>query len=290
MRGYDMGQFRPERRGAAESTRRLRTVPPRAARPDWDRARHARSFDGHDLHWRGTQSWRAPLIAALVVAAVTVGLAAAVAAGVKGRWGAAEPSATATAPAVMHLSPPPATPTVAIQSPDLAPAGVATVSPAQMATPVDGGTPAAGISRLVIPSIGVDAPVVVMGLDENQVMEDPTTPEAVAWYDFTSRPGETGNAVFSGHLDFAGVGPAVFWRLRDVQEGDDVDVVMDSGTVYRYRVVSKVLYREATAPVAEIIGPTPVETVTLITCGGEFNYSTGRYDDRLIVRAERVPA
>src|SRR5690606_22401004 len=55
----------------------------------------------------------------------------------------------------------------------------------------------AGIARFVIPDLGVDAPVVVKGLDAHRVMEAPEQPHEVAWYHFTSFPGRPGNAVFS---------------------------------------------------------------------------------------------
>jgi len=42
------------------------------------------------------------------------------------------------------------------------------------------------------------------------------------------------------------------------------------------------------APVQDIVGPTPNEVVTLITCEGTFNTRTREYDKRLIIRAERV--
>ena len=35
-------------------------------------------------------------------------------------------------------------------------------------------------------------------------------------------------------------------------------------------------------------GPTPKESVTLITCGGTFSSATHQYDKRLVVRAERI--
>jgi hypothetical protein len=73
--------------------------------------------------------------------------------------------------------------------------------------------------RLVIPRMGIDAPVTVKGLDPNVVMQDPNGPEDVAWYDFTARPGHDGNAVFSGHPDYHDYGPAVFARPREVAAG-----------------------------------------------------------------------
>src|SRR3972149_11086899 len=72
----------------------------------------------------------------------------------------------------------------------------------------------ARVARLVIPRIGVDAPVVTMGVDGNGVMQSPKGPEEVGWYDFTAQPGFGGNAVFGGHGDFHDYGPAGFWGLR----------------------------------------------------------------------------
>ena len=72
--------------------------------------------------------------------------------------------------------------------------------------------PAARIA-VVIPWLGVQAPVEKKGIDSRNQMEAPDRPFDVAWYPFTARPGSGGNAVFAGHKDFAGIGPAVFWKL-----------------------------------------------------------------------------
>src|SRR3990172_6165293 len=46
----------------------------------------------------------------------------------------------------------------------------------------------APIARLAIPRFEVDAPVVVLGVDANGVMEAPDGPQDLASYDFTSKP------------------------------------------------------------------------------------------------------
>ena len=166
-----------------------------------------------------------------------------------------------------------------------------TQTPVPEATPVPTPPPStAPIARLQIPRIGVDAPVIVLGVDRDGVMESPSKPMDVAWYDFSSRPGFQGNAVFAGHVDYAGYGPAVFWRLRDVQAEDEVRVLLSDGTSYTYRVISATSYAADSAPLEEIVGPTPNEVITLITCVGTFDTRTREYDRRLVVRAERVPA
>ena len=43
------------------------------------------------------------------------------------------------------------------------------------------------------------------------------------------------------------------------------------------------------APLDEIVGPTGRDTLTLITCGGTFDFANGRYLQRTVVRADRVP-
>jgi LPXTG-site transpeptidase (sortase) family protein len=146
----------------------------------------------------------------------------------------------------------------------------------------------APIERLVIPSAEIDAPVVVKGIDENDVMESPDNAYDTVWYDFSGHPGSDGNAVFSGHVDYIRVGKAVFWNLKDLEPGDIIEVRLTDGNVYKYAVNFKQQYDAATAPVEEIVGKTDKQTVTLITCSGTFNSGTSQYDKRLVVRAERI--
>ncbi|MEZ4505001.1 MAG: hypothetical protein R2848_03815 [Thermomicrobiales bacterium] len=42
------------------------------------------------------------------------------------------------------------------------------------------------------------------------------------------------------------------------------------------------------APLDKIVGPTDNESLTIITCGGPFDYTNGVYLERTIVRAHRV--
>lgn len=156
-------------------------------------------------------------------------------------------------------------------------------------TPTGAPPSEAPIERLLIPAIGVDAVVVVMGIDANGVMQSPSNAWDVGWYDFSARPGFGGNAVFSGHVDYHDVGAAVFWDLSDLQEGDLIKVHLQDGTEYSYAVTALNSFEADAAPVAEIVGPTPEEVVTLITCGGTFDSTVRQYSHRVVVRAQRVP-
>ncbi len=168
----------------------------------------------------------------------------------------------------------------------------------QFSTPTPGPSPTptsqfppgskAPITRLVIEGAKIDAPIVEKGVNEEGVMQAPDNAYDVAWYDFSAHPGFGSNAVFAAHVDYIHVGPAVFWNLKDVEEGDIVRVRLADGTEYKYAVTFKKQFDAATAPVNDIVGSTPKETVTLITCGGTFNSASHQYDKRLVVRAERI--
>jgi LPXTG-site transpeptidase (sortase) family protein len=157
-------------------------------------------------------------------------------------------------------------------------------APTATATPTPSNAP---VARLRIAKIGVDANIVLLGIDKDGYMEAPKEPLDVGWYGFSAHPGFGGNAVFAGHVDSARIGPAIFWRLRQVAEGDTIDVMLADGTTYSYRVTSARSFSSNEAPVEEIIGPTDRDSVTIITCDGTFNTRSHEYDRRLVVRAER---
>ncbi len=140
--------------------------------------------------------------------------------------------------------------------------------------------------KLVIEKLGVQAGVETKGIDSHNVMESPDHPNSVAWYRFTAQPGSGGNAVFSGHLDYWGVGPAVFWRLRDLQAGDSIDVVSGESTEVRYKLTQTWSYVTSTMPMQTVLAPSKEDQITLITCAGSFH--NGGYDHRLVVRAVKA--
>lgn len=158
--------------------------------------------------------------------------------------------------------------------------------------PTESGPPPsdAPIASLAIPRFGIDAPVQVKGVDANNVMEPPDGPRNVAWYEFSSKPGRPGNAVFSGHVDYVNYGEAVFWHLKDLTASDTIEVHLEDQTVYKYAVqaVQSVPAEPTEEQLRAIVGPSTKDVITLITCGGTWNPETHQYDHRTVVRAIRV--
>ena len=142
------------------------------------------------------------------------------------------------------------------------------------------------IARVRIGKIGVDAAIETKAIDKNGVMESPSGPDTVAWYGFSSKPGLGGNAVLSGHVDYIRKGPAVFWDLKKLIDGDTIDVGLDDGTVISYAVSAVQSYAADEVPMDQVLAQTSTDSLTLITCGGAF--TGGKYTHRLVLRATRT--
>jgi hypothetical protein len=145
---------------------------------------------------------------------------------------------------------------------------------------------------IAIPDASVDAEV-----ERNQIVDgvmlDPSGPWVVSWYQETGLLGEVSNAVMSGHVDYWDVGPAVFWTVGNLPEGAPMMVRGENGATYTYEVEWIRTYDvSGLTPevITEIVGPTDYRALTLITCGGDFDYDRGEYLSRTIIRGRLVDA
>jgi LPXTG-site transpeptidase (sortase) family protein len=157
--------------------------------------------------------------------------------------------------------------------------------------------------RLVITKFGVSAPLTLKTVGLDGVMPNPDGPDDSAFYDFSAwpgkggSPGKGGNAIFSGHVDSGqkackngSVPPpcqAVFWDLNNLRLGDEIEIHL-SGVVHKYRVTSNQPINAANGPWDQIVSSTAEESLTLITCGGDFNRETREYNNRQVVTAVRI--
>jgi sortase A len=147
-------------------------------------------------------------------------------------------------------------------------------------------------SRIVIPSIGVDSPVVEVGWvvverDGQLITEWAVADYAVGFHQGSAYPGNPGNTVLSGHHNIRG---KVFRYLVNVEVGDEI-VLYAEDRPYHYRVESKQILPEKYASAeqrtenAQLIGYFPDERLTLITC---WPYTTNTH--RVVVIARPVSA
>lgn len=164
--------------------------------------------------------------------------------------------------------------------------------------------PGTNFATIRIPTLGVDARVGARTVGRDAIMPAPGGPADVVWYDLGlwegmgGSPGGGQNAVFSGHVDYADPvpyanvsyrGQAVFSQLHLLSQGDIIELDY-RGQTLRYKVEWR---RQLTAggntDWASIWSSnTGKDAITLYTCGGDFNFQTREYQDRVIVRAVRI--
>ena len=137
--------------------------------------------------------------------------------------------------------------------------------------------------RLVIPRIAVDARIEARGLDPNRNLDVPVDYRDVAWYNLGPAPGQPGNAILNGHVNWW-TGSAVFTRLSELRQGDRIAVVRGDGSTLTFRVTKSSVVL-ATARVASLFAPSPAAGLTLITCSGQWDAGLGSDTHRLLVSA-----
>lgn len=143
-------------------------------------------------------------------------------------------------------------------------------------------------SRIVIPTINLDAPVMPVSLQMSEVdgqavavWEVPAT-YAAGWHETSATLGLPGNTVLNGHNTTNG---EVFRDLYLLEPGALVSLYAGQ-TPYMYRVEEVLILPEAGQPLevrlenARFIMPTDDERVTLVTC-----HPYGSVSNRLVVIA-----
>ena len=145
---------------------------------------------------------------------------------------------------------------------------------------------------LKIDKLGITrARILPMGVNASGELATPNNIFDVGWYEASGKPGFGGTMIIDGHNG----GPhvlGVFKNLPDLVEGDIITVERGDGLVFNYRVVENeaVALADADAYMAVAArSPEPgVESVTLISCTGEWSQQQGTYLSRQFTRAVLV--
>jgi hypothetical protein len=141
--------------------------------------------------------------------------------------------------------------------------------------------------RVLIPAIGMDAPLSPMGLAGDGTLEVPpiTQPQLAGWFREGPTPGEAGNAVLLGHADTSTAGPAVFYSVGALNVGELVLIVRADGTLAHFQVNGVQAYRKSEFPTELVYGPSSTAGLRLITCGGVWDEKQAAYLDNVVVFA-----
>ncbi len=178
------------------------------------------------------------------------------------------------APSSAAARPEKAAPTPALQVP---------VAPA---TPRPVQAPSAAPEVLASADLGIDMPVVPVGVQDDGSMEIPVDPAVAGWYRYGPAPADAdGTTVLAAHVDSRvyGIGPLSV--LRDAQPGQTLQMTDADGTVTSYTVESVTYIPRAELPVDQLFDRDGPRSLVVITCGGEFDEQTRTYSDNVVLVA-----
>lgn len=140
--------------------------------------------------------------------------------------------------------------------------------------------------KLELPSIYVSAPIYGVGLAPNGAMDTIDNARDIAWYQYSSIPGQEGNALLAGHRDWGKqLGTLFYMETMDI--GEELIITYEDGHKETFQLVSNEIYLASEVPehVMELDGES---RITIITCGGKFNRKTGHYDSRVVAVFQKI--
>ncbi len=144
-----------------------------------------------------------------------------------------------------------------------------------------------------IKSIKLNVSITPVGIEKDGSMEVPKDFYKVGWLKTSSKLGQKGNLVLSGHYDTPTGTPAVFDYLQNIKQGDIVKITtqLQSGLIdfREYRVTEIYLADPNNNDhVKEVYKNTEHPTITIITCNGIWNPVKHEYSHRVVVKGELV--
>lgn len=163
--------------------------------------------------------------------------------------------------------------------------------------------------RFTAPSVGIDVPVLGVGLTPSNAVDAPKGPASSPvwdegfWYRGGAEPGQPGVFAMAGHVDRVGGGAAAFANLHRIQVGDIVTVFdQRTGIAWHYRitdaesfdmnhlgnsdVLSRIYGPDVAAGKPPAVPSDMVARISILTCAG--TWTGTQYDHRFVAFGELV--
>ncbi|WP_432098327.1 class F sortase [Streptomyces sp. WAC 04229] len=123
---------------------------------------------------------------------------------------------------------------------------------------------------LRIPALGVDTPVMRLGLAADGTVQVPpvTGDDRAGWYRHSPTPGQVGPSVLLGHVTVGTHGDGVFRHLARLHRGDRIETRLENGAAAEFTVTAVRTVRKAEFPTDDVYGDVNRPELRLITCGG----------------------
>ncbi|MFC9917850.1 class F sortase [Agromyces binzhouensis] len=140
--------------------------------------------------------------------------------------------------------------------------------------------------RIEVPDLGIDMSIEPVGLGADGSMGLFDDPALAAWYRWGPAPGsDAGSTVIAAHVDSLEYDVLPFARLKDAAPGTAVFVTDAAGTRHAYAVDSLEVTEKTAVDWDAAFDRSGPPRLTLVTCGGAFDYEARRYLSNLVVTA-----
>ena len=141
-------------------------------------------------------------------------------------------------------------------------------------------------ARLDVPDLGLEVPVVPVGVDDAGALDVPADPSVAGWWSSGAVPGAAqGSTVLAAHVDAAGVGAGPLSRLLRAPLGTVVEVGTTDGSTLHYALTERRSHAKDAGLPAELFRADGPPRLVVITCGGAFDAAAGRYADNVVLIA-----
>lgn len=142
--------------------------------------------------------------------------------------------------------------------------------------------------KIKIPSIGVDAYIQKVGVDQNKQVAVPSNLFMAGWFVDTVQPGKKGLSLIDGHVT-GRKNDGVFKELDKLKSGDQFSLELGNGDMLKYEVVGKQSVNiKDSISIMFSQDPNIPKQLNLVTCSGNFDQKTRTYDERLIVLSKQL--
>lgn len=140
--------------------------------------------------------------------------------------------------------------------------------------------------RVEVAGADIAVDVQPVGIESDGSFQVPENVAIAGWYQYGSDPDSPrGTTVIAAHVDSNAYGLGPFARLKTLSVGQQIVVTSSNGSIHNYRVQSVDKVLKSDLPLDSVFDREGAPRLVLITCGGQFNYDTGHYNDNVVVTA-----
>ena len=142
-------------------------------------------------------------------------------------------------------------------------------------------------NRLTIPTLGINAPIINVGVDSTGNLDTPKTLYQVARDTSGANYGQNGTVIIDGHSGSPNQ-LGIFKHLSSLPVGAFIGVNLVNGHSYTYQVTSSAVYDLSHTTAVKLFTQTTTPTMNIISCIGTWNPKTDQFSQRWIVTAKLV--